>query len=537
MLLAIAAGALMVVLSPAGAANAAAAPAAGLAHPAIVGGSPISVTLAPWQVKVEEIIPVAGKQPLVFVCGGSILSTTEVLTAAHCVFNESELLPAGDLQVTAGTSNFNEAEVEAQQVKVSAVRAHPDYVPTPNATEDIPDDVAVLTLEKPLELERGVQPITLAPTGSILAEGALADVAGFGQENPVTQELSGVLNSITMNLVPSQECGGEADALFVCARTANGSVCFGDSGSALTIPGSPAMPGGPATPVTLVGVTDTVEEKCANDALAGFANVAAPEIRDFIEGSSSPPKAPRGGGSTIVGTPEVGQTLTCDPGTWTGTPAFTYLFINGANDQILQMGSSTTYLVSGLDVGSTVLCEVRAANAGGTGIVRTGPMKPIKATQPPPVTSSPPVTVTPASPPFGSPPAPGGTATAPTAASNVALVGTIVAVETSGKASVKVACRGSAACHGKLTLTAKSSVEVKGKQTVRTIPIGTASFSIPGGGSRTVQIKLGPVGRGLLVTGHGRLSARLAIVKVEPAPRQSQVKAVQLVLEKSHGGR
>jgi hypothetical protein len=183
-------------------------------------------------------------------------------------------------------------------------------------------------------------------------------------------------------------------------------------------------------------------------------------------------------------------------------------------------------------VGSTVLCEVRAANAGGTGIVRTGAMKPIKAAQPPPVTSPAPVTVTPA----GSLTV----ATAPAAVaggSNVALVGTTVAVKTSGKASVKVACRGSAACHGKLTLTAKSSVEVKGKQTVRTIPIGTASFSIPGGGSRTVQIKLGPVGRGLLGTGHGHLSARLAIVKVEPAPRQSQVKAVQLVLEKSHGGR
>jgi hypothetical protein len=123
------------------------------------------------------------------------------------------------------------------------------------------------------------------------------------------------------------------------------------------------------------------------------------------------------------------------------------------------------------------------------------------------------------------------------ATSNVTLVGTSVPVQSNGTASVKIDCRGVATCHGKLTLTAKSSVEVKGKQTVRTIPIGTASFSIPGGGSRTVQIKLGPVGRGLLGTGHGHLSARLAIVKVEPAPRQSQVKAVQLVLEKSHGGR
>jgi len=66
------------------------------------------------------------------------------------------------------------------------------------------------------------------------------------------------------------------------------------------------------------------------------------------------------------------------------------------------------------------------------------------------------------------------------------------------------------------------------------VPIGSASFSVLGGGSKTVKIKLGPVGRALLVSGHGRLSAKLSIVKVEPAPRESQVKVVQLVLQRAH---
>jgi len=131
-----------------------------------------------------------------------------------------------------------------------------------------------------------------------------------------------------------------------------------------------------------------------------------------------------------------------------------------------------------------------------------------------------------------------GTPSGPSAASaagDVSLMGTSITVQGNGTASVKVGCGGSAACHGKLTLSTKSLVDVKGKETLRTVPIGTASFSVAGGRSKTVRIKLGPVGRGLL-SSHGRLSARLSIVKLEPAPRQSQVKPVELVLERADSG-
>jgi len=115
-------------------------------------------------------------------------------------------------------------------------------------------------------------------------------------------------------------------------------------------------------------------------------------------------------------------------------------------------------------------------------------------------------------------------------------MGTSITVQGNGTASVKVGCGGTAACHGKLTLSTKNTVNVKGKLTLRTVPIGTASFSVAGGRSKTVRIRLGSVGRGLLSSGHGRLIARLSIVKLEPAPRQSQVKPVELVLERADSG-
>lgn len=532
-LLAAATALLMFALAPARAASASEpATSASLANPAIVGGGGISITLAPWQVEVEEVIPVAGGEPMVFICGGSILGTKKVLTAAHCVFNESKQVPAADILVTAGTSDFKKAEPGAEQVKVSEIRVHPDYAPNPGATEDIPDDVAVLELEQALVPGPAIRPIELAPAGSALPEGTAVDVAGFGEEDPLTvpPELNGTLNSIAMNLVSSHECGGEADAVFLCARTARGSVCFGDSGSGLTVPESPAMPGVSAEPVRLVGVTDTTEEKCADNALAGFANVTAPEIREFIEGSETPPRAPRGGGSKIAGTPEVGHALTCQPGTWSGSPTFSYAFFDNANKEVQGAGSSPTYTPSAAEVGRTILCEVNATTTGGTGTSRTEATSPIAAA---PVIPVPQVeTIAPSK-----GPAAGGTPVVEGATggpSDAALVGATIAVQSGRTASVKVACRGIATCRGQLTLTTKSTVQFKGKPTLRTVPIGAASFSVLGGGSKTVKIKLGPVGRALLISGHGRLSARLSIVKVEPAPRQSQVKVVQLVAQRVH---
>jgi len=376
-----------------------------------------------------------------------------------------------------------------------------------------------------------VLPIALAAAGSLLAEKTAVNVAGFGQEDPLTEELNGTLNLIRMEIVPSQECGGEADALFVCARVPDGSVCFGDSGSGLTTSGSPA---------TLAGVTNTVEEKCADGALGGFANVAAPEIRDFIEGSETPPRAPRGGaGLTIRGIVMAGHSLMCEPGSWTNSPTVTYTYIDSTGGQVLQSGSSDTYALTAADVGHTILCEVKAANAGGTAIVRSMPL--------PAVEPAPASTITKAGPGGGSTSPIGGSSTtgstspahgpAPGSAASgtgdVSLIGTSIAVQANGTASVKVGCGGSAVCHGRLTLSTKDTVDVKGKQTLRTVPIGAASFSVAGGRSKTIRIKLGPVGRGLL-SSHGHLSARLSIVKLEPAPRQSWVKAVQLVLQRAH---
>jgi nucleoid-associated protein YgaU len=343
------------------------------AHAAIVGGSRISISQAPWQVLVVALI----SRSEAILCGGSILNDQEVLTAGHCVYNPGtrSRIPTDQIVVLAGSSDVEVTEPEEQFSVANEVRVHPYYVYNPEARSPAPDDVAVVSLKTPLALDTFVQPIDLTAE-TLLAPGTAVNLTGFGEERPLA-EFSGELHSIAMSLLSSRECGGEDDALFLCASTPVGSACLGDSGGALTLPGSGA---------TEVGVTDTIQviegKLCLPGSGSGYANLAAPEIRDFVlDDDSSPPRAPRGGEAALRGMPDVGSTLTCESGFWSNSPAIEYVFINSAGQQVLQRGLAATYALSGADVGRTILCEVLASNAGGIGTQRTQALAPVRRTQ------------------------------------------------------------------------------------------------------------------------------------------------------------
>jgi hypothetical protein len=523
------------------------------ARAAIVGGSSISIEQAPWQATVFAAVPVEENGKVVgfviYSCGGSILDATHILTVAACVYDPTTLapLPAADIAVVTGVSNLSSTTEPNEQFReTSSLRVHPYF--NYSAGPGTPDDVAVVTLSEALTLSSAagtaVNLIDLAGPSATPSVGADLNFTGFGRETP-GGEANGSLNSLSMTLGFSRRCGGEADAVFLCANASTGSACTGDAGSGLTTPG--------ASP-TLVGIMDTIEivsgSHCTDGATAGFVNVTAPEIRDFIDGSETPPEAPRGGsGIEIAGVPVVGHSLTCSPGSWSGGPTFTYIFINSSGEQVLQSSSSPAYQLTTADVGRTILCELQATNAGGTAAVKTGALRPIEAgastskaqeelkaiaiahereemerkareaaeSKPPNIATL-----------QGS--AEGAAATSP---GEISLPSTSVPVQ-SNQALVKLDCTGSEDCHGKLTLIAKSTIKAKGKKKIKTVTIGAESFSISGDRTTTVKIDLDATGRALLTTGHGRLTAHLAILELEPGPKQTRSESVQLIQQKTH---
>ena len=484
------------------------APSAGAAKPAIVGGSQVSIRQAPWQVAVEAVIPAGGG----VLCGGSILDAAHILTAAHCVFDSKtgNAIPAEDFTVRAGTSNLaSHLEPEEQERTVTSVRPHPYYTYAPNSGHVNPDDLAVLTLAEPLALGPDVSPISMVSLGGYQAEGTPVNLTGFGEENPATNELNGRLYSLGMTVGWPRECGGENDAVLMCASSPSGTPCNGDSGSGLTISGS-----------TLVGVEDDyillLGKRCVAGTENAFTNVAAPEIQDFLDGSEEPPRAPRGGHAVIREAPINDGVMSCDPGTWNGNPTYTYTFLDSTDGQVVQQGASTTYAVPAAELGHMILCEVQASNAGGTGVGRTPGLVATAAAPAPPPSQ-------PASPETVPPPPPTG---------HVSLVGTQIATTSGGEATVKLTCTGTGTCRGKLTLTVKTRGR-DGKRRSKTTTIGTASFSIAAGKTATVKLTLNGTGRALLSADHGRLSASLTVAKSSPAPSQTHTETVELAQRKA----
>jgi hypothetical protein len=159
--------------------------------------------------------------------------------------------------------------------------------------------------------------------------------------------------------------------------------------------------------------------------------------------------------------------------------------------------------------------------------------------------------VTIATEPFGSasspcPPAPAAAATpgardTSSSTATVSLASTAIAVEHGRTSVIKLTCKGTATCTGKLTLTVrtqgmfeKHGRSGKGRQRrSKTTTIATASFSISPGKTATIDVKLNAPGRALLSADHGRLSASLTILKSSPAPSQTHTESVQLVQRKA----
>ncbi len=361
-----------------------------VARAAVVGGVQDTIEQVPWQVAVFAEFEWEGEQ-FSLMCGGAIIDSTHVVTAGHCTYNPitEAPIPTARFVVVAGATKITEQEIKhgprVEARALSAVRRHPYY--DFEAGAGTPDDVAVLALATPLKHSGAVQTIALPSSQLVLPEGLGATLSGYGLENPRAERPNGNLYSLATTLESSRSCGGDVEADFLCARSNGGSACNGDSGGGLTREVDGVR--------TLIGLVDFVQviggEACLPGSLDGFVNVTTPEIRDFIEGSESPPLAPRGGGAQLAGEAVVGALLSCEPGAWSNGPTFSYTFFNGANGDVLQEGDSATYAVSEADVGREIGCLVTATTAGGIATARTALLAPVPPAPPsgePPATSS-----------------------------------------------------------------------------------------------------------------------------------------------------
>lgn len=189
----------------------------------IVGGTTTTINDFPWQVSLQR----SGSHS----CGGSIYSTTIVVTAAHCLQNVS---PSA-LKVRVGSTFWNK---DGQLVAVAAFRNHEGY----NAGIMV-NDIAVIRLSSALKMSSTIKTIPLATTAP--ANGAAAAVSGWGTTKFGSSSIPTELQYVDLNIVSLAKCssnaygyGSEIRSTMICAESTGKDACQGDSGGPLVSGGA-----------------------------------------------------------------------------------------------------------------------------------------------------------------------------------------------------------------------------------------------------------------------------------------------------------
>lgn len=251
--------------------------------PRIVGGNTTTIAQHPWQAAlVFDPAKKPGNDFQRQFCGGSLITTRIVLTAAHCVFDTDPgplglgtKLDPDDLDVVLGRTQLSGGGGEEHDVQ--RIEFHSGYNP---ATAE--KDVGYVVLQAPSAQQR----ITIAGSDEfgLWRPGARTVVSGWGGTSEGGLG-SDVLKEAVVPIIADATCetpGVYGTAFFrttmVCAGFLEGGTdsCQGDSGGPLTTPA-----GGPRRLVGLV----SFGEGCARANRPGvYSRAGCPPLRDDVAG-------------------------------------------------------------------------------------------------------------------------------------------------------------------------------------------------------------------------------------------------------------
>uniref|UniRef100_A0A8C3QKH2 HGF activator n=1 Tax=Cyanoderma ruficeps TaxID=181631 RepID=A0A8C3QKH2_9PASS len=198
-------------------------------RPRIVGGSSSLPGSHPWTAAIY-----IGES----FCGGSLVQTCWVVSAAHC-FANSPL--KSTITVVLGQQIFNKTTDVTQTFEIEKYILHPQYSVF-NPTEH---DIALIKLKKNGQRcavkSQFVQPICLPESNTVFPDDVKCQISGWGHKHENISGYSDVLQETLVPLIPEKKCrspeiyGTELTENMFCAGylDSKSDACQGDSGGPL----------------------------------------------------------------------------------------------------------------------------------------------------------------------------------------------------------------------------------------------------------------------------------------------------------------